>query len=123
MSEVPLAIMAKLCTRCEHGMKCTDPRPQSSAGGGVTCLSYAPERGDPLKPEHVMVLPDREPCEDCACRKGTVPNGTHHSFVDLTACADRLEPFLCHDGGAGRVCAGWLRMAKSKVRDRARIGE
>lgn len=115
-TNIPPIITANLCIGCEHGMNCVDPRIADSAGDGITCLSYAPVRGEAMKAEHVLALPDREPCDDCACRKGSVPNGTPHTIANFIAASDRLEPFLCHEAGASRVCAGWLRAAKSKIR-------
>lgn len=114
--EVPLSIMATLCLRCIHGNNCRSPDIADSAGGGVTCLSYRPVRERAMKPEHIAALPDREPCADCACRKGTIPNGTPHSMADFEAAVQRGEPFLCHGDGGNRVCAGWLRAAKARLR-------
>lgn len=115
VADIPGIVMAQLCTGCEHGMNCVEPLIRDSAGGGITCLSYAPLRGDAMDPAHIMALPDRDPCDDCACRKGTVPNGTPHTIASFVAASDRLEPFLCHGGGANRVCGGWLRAAKAKI--------
>lgn len=115
MLDVPGVISAYLCVGCEHGMSCSDPRIRDSAGGGVTCLTYAPVRGEAMPENHVLALPDREPCADCACRKGSVPNGTPHTMLDFIAATDRLEPFLCHEGGANRVCGGWLKAAKARI--------
>ena len=117
---VPHIIAMTLCQGCEHGMNCVEPIIADSAGDGITCLSYAPVRGEAMKPEHVMALPDREPCADCACRKGTVPNQTPHTIANFIAATNRLEPFLCHEGGANRVCGGWLAAAKAKIRANGR---
>lgn len=115
MLDVPSIIAAQLCIGCEHGMNCFKPIITDAAASGITCLSYAPVRGEAMDPAHILALPDREPCDDCACRKGTVPNGTPHTIANFIAASDRLEPFLCHEGGANRVCGGWLRAAKAKI--------
>lgn len=115
MFDIPGIILARLCVDCEHGMNCVEPLISDSAGDGITCLSFAPVRGEAMRPEHILALPDRDPCSDCACRKGTVPNGTPHTIANFLAATDRLEPFLCHEGGANRVCGGWLRAAKAKI--------
>ena len=114
---IPLQILIGLCTNCDHGNNCVEPLIRNSAGGGLTCLAYSPVKGESLRPDHIMALPDREPCADCACRKGTIPNGTPHSMAEFSAAVDRLEPFFCHDSGANRVCAGWLRAAKARIKN------
>ena len=123
MLDVPPIICATLCIECEHGMNCVDPRIAESAGNGITCLSYAPVRGESMSPEHILALPDREPCADCACRKGTVPNGTPHTIANFIAATNRFEPFLCHEGGANRVCGGWLLAAKAKIKSKEANGD
>lgn len=112
----PPNILVALCPVCQHGNDCPGYEKRDAAAGGITCGRYQP-RSDPkaaLSVAHLMALPDREPCADCACRKGTIPNGTPHSMADFTACVDRREPFLCHADGANRICAGWLRAAKAR---------
>src|SRR5690349_12218011 len=113
-----LAILFNLCPECRHSRSCPGPNVQPSAGGGITCGDYSP-RPDPkakMSDEHILALPDREPCADCACRKGTVPNGTQHSMADFEMCVRERQPFLCHADGHGRVCAGWLRAVKARAR-------
>lgn len=114
----PLSIMLALCPICQHGNRCPGVIVAPAANGGVTCAKFAPKvrKRDAMPAAHILALPDREPCADCACRKGSTPNETHHSRVLFEACVSNLEPFLCHDGGADRVCAGWLRAAKARIR-------
>lgn len=121
MAEGEIIISVTLCQRCKFGNRCPGMVVAEAASGGVTCARYTPtkRKRDAMSKAHVMALPDREPCADCACRKGSVPNGTHHSMVDFLACVENLEPFLCHDGGANRICAGWLRAAKARIAERA----
>ena len=115
-----VGIYIGLCPACVHGrgqpLPCERLTITDSARGGVTCKHYAPKPQPKaaLSAAHIMALPDREPCADCACRKGSLPNETHHSMADFTACVERREPFLCHAEGSGRVCAGWLRAAKAR---------
>lgn len=114
-----IAVYVALCPACIHGGQpwpCDSPAIVESAGGGVTCSRYAPKAQPKaaVPVAHLMALPDREPCTDCACRKGTLPNGTHHSMADFAASVERREPFLCHDDGKDRICAGWLRAAKAR---------
>lgn len=115
----PLTILVALCPNCRHGNRCPGAVVAEAANGGMTCTRYAPVGARPrdvLSPAHIHALPDREPCADCACRKGSQPNGTHHSMADFEACVESGEPFLCHEDGAGRICSGWLRAAKARHR-------
>jgi len=112
-----LDILLNLCPECRHGKSCMGPDVQPSAGGGITCGAYRP-RPNPkavMTDSHIMALPDREPCNDCASRKGTVANGTPHTMAEFTVCVQSREPFLCHGDGRGRVCAGWLRAVKARA--------
>ena len=68
-----------------------------------------------MSDEHILALPDREPCGDCACVKGTVPNGSPHTLATFEMCVREREPFLCHDKGGGRICGGWLRAVKARA--------
>ncbi len=113
-----LDIWLHLCPDCKHERTCPGPNVQPSAGGGITCADFAP-RPDPqssMSDAHILALPDREPCAECACRKGSIPNGSPHTIARFTMCVQNREPFLCHgDGGFGRVCAGWLRAVKARA--------
>lgn len=113
---IPPMVALRLCPECRHERTCDNPQITETAGGGVTCLRYEP-RPDPrakMTKAHILALPDRDPCADCACRAGTQPNGTHHSMADFMMCVDQSQPFLCHADGRGRICAGWLRAAKAR---------
>ena len=110
-----LSILLYLCPECRHNRSCLGPAIIPAAARGISCSDYSP-RPNPktrMSDEHILALPDREPCADCAVRKGTVPNGTPHSMADFQMCVRERQPFLCHSDGHGRVCAGWLRAAKA----------
>lgn len=110
-------IWLHLCPECRHERTCMGPEVEKSAAGGITCGGYSP-RPNPkarMSDAHVLALPDREPCADCACRKGSVPNGTPHSMKDFEMCVREQQPFLCHAEGNGRICAGWLRAVKARA--------
>ena len=112
----PASIAIVLCPDCTHGRNCRKMQIVDTAFGGITCLGFNLRRsGKPLPAPHIMALPDREPCADCACRKGSQPNGTHHSMVAFQAALDNQQPFLCHENGANRICAGWLRAMKARL--------
>ena len=120
-----LLLTFTLCMRCRFGDRCPGMQKAPAAGGGITCLAYEPQRTPKrarMKRERILALPDREPCAGCACRKGSEPNGTHHSLAEFTQCVEDGEPFLCHAEGANRVCAGWLRAAKGPCCRRAGTG-
>lgn len=112
-----LAILLHLCPECRHEKSCPGPNVQPAANGGITCGDYLPRPNAKAKmtDEHILALPDREPCRDCAARKGTTPNGTPHSMADFEMCVRERQPFLCHGEGHGRVCAGWLRAVKARA--------
>jgi hypothetical protein len=112
-----LMILAHLCPACKHGNNCPGPNVQPSSGSGITCGDYDPKPEPRVKmsDEHILALPDREPCRDCAARKGTVPNGSHHSRADFEMCVRERQPFLCHAEGGGRICGGWLRAVKARA--------
>jgi hypothetical protein len=112
---IRIAVIVNLCPECRFGNRCPGMQVAESAGGGVTCLRYTPRKPRGLPPAHILALPDREPCADCACRKGSQPNGTHHSMADFEQCVADGSPFLCHADGANRICAGWLRAAKARA--------
>jgi hypothetical protein len=113
-------ILFNLCPECRHNRACAGPigpKVQPAAKGGHTCIEYSP-RPNPkarVSDEHILQLPDREPCGDCASRKGSTPNGTHHSMADFELCVRERQPFLCHADGHGRICAGWLRVVKARA--------
>jgi hypothetical protein len=112
-----ISIFLNLCPECRHEKACPGPNVQPSAAGGITCGDYSPRPNPKAKisEEHVLALPDREPCGDCAARKGSVPAGTPHALADFQMCVRERQPFLCHHEGHGRVCAGWLRAVKAKA--------
>lgn len=114
----PISIVMALCPECTRGpwVKCAGYEGITTAADGVSCARYKPKpnKRSQMERPHIMALPDREPCADCACRKGSTPNGTHHSMADFQMCVETMQPFLCHEGGAGRVCAGWLRAVKAR---------
>jgi hypothetical protein len=112
-----LMILLHLCPECKHERTCPGPNVLPAAGGGITCGDYTPKPNPQAKmsDEHILALPDREPCRDCAVRKGTVPNGTPHSRADFDMCVRERQPFLCHSEGAGRICGGWLRAVKARA--------
>ena len=110
-------ILLNLCPNCSHQSACPGPNVQAAASGGITCADYRP-MPDPkakMTDAHILALPDREPCRECAARKGSTPNGTHHSMADFEMCVRERQPFLCHGEGHGRVCAGWLRAVKARA--------
>ncbi len=115
--ETPLSVLLNLCPECEHGGTCHGPEIVPAAQGGVSCAGYkpVPDKRARMKQAHVMALPDREPCSDCACRKGSTPSLTPHSMADFAMCIRERQPFLCHADGHGRVCAGWLRAVKARA--------
>ena len=117
LADIPLSILACLCPNCAHGSKCPGVLKISSGGGGISCGAYkpTPSRKSKLSVRQIMSLPDREPCTDCASRKGTVPNETPHTLADFAMCVRENQPFLCHGEGSSRICAGWLRAAKAKI--------
>lgn len=52
----------------------------------------------------------REPCFDCAFRKGAAPNAMPATLMNALKCALEKSPFYCHltyDDGKERLCAGW----------------
>lgn len=110
-------ILLYLCPECRHSRACPGPNVQPSAAGGITCADYSPKPDAKarLSDAHIMALPDREPCRDCAARKGTVPNCTPHSMADFEMCVRERQPFLCHGEGRRRICAGWLRAVKARA--------
>ena len=112
-----LTIILHLCSRCVHQKVCLGPNAQPSANGGITCGDYRPTPDPKAKmtDEHILALPDREPCRDCAVRKGSTPNGTYHSMAEFEMCVRERQPFLCHEEGHGRACAGWLRACKVRA--------
>lgn len=112
-----LSILFALCPDCRHERTCPGPNAQPSAAGGVTCGDFNP-KPDPkaaMTDAHILALPDREPCHDCAATKGTLANGTPHSVARFRQCVRGREPFLCHAEGHCRVCAGWLRAVKARA--------
>jgi hypothetical protein len=116
--DTPVSILFNLCPECRHARACQGPDIQPAPLGGITCASYATKPAavkTRIPDAHVLALPDREPCADCACRKGSVPNRTHHSMADFEASVRDQTPFLCHAEGQGRVCAGWLRAVKARA--------
>ncbi len=112
-----LDIWLNLCQECRHEKTCKAPNVQPSAGGGITCGDYSPKVNQRAKvtDAHILALPDREPCHDCAATKGTVANGTPHTLADFQMCVRERQPFLCHADGKGRICAGWLRAVKARA--------
>ena len=60
------------------------------------------------------VFPDHaEPCQSCAFRAGTLPNGCPETVMDALKCVVTGEPFYCHqgfdvDGKPTKLCAGWV---------------
>jgi hypothetical protein len=109
------SILMALCPACELGNDCPGEKLLPAAAGGVTCGNYVPAPTKKMSPAHILALPDREPCADCAATKGSVPNGTHHSLANFEMCVREGEPFLCHADGKGRICGGWLRAAKKRA--------
>lgn len=111
-------ILLNLCPECRHGNACPGPNVVQSAAGGISCADYSPkpDRKSKISDEHILALPDREPCGDCAARKGSVPNGTPHSMRDFEMCVRERQPFLCHADGKNRICAGWLRAVKARAK-------
>lgn len=124
MTEAPITIHLNLCINdCRHGASCPGYSRGETPGGGVTCLRYEadPARLERAPDRAVMAMPDREPCADCVTRKGTWPNGTHHSTEAFRACVEHGGIFTCvHDGDGQRLCAGWLRARKRKIEARER---
>ncbi len=66
-----------------------------------------------LGPETVReVLP--QPCNSCAFRAGTFPNGCTETVLDALKCVMEGVPFYCHQspsngkGGYTGLCAGYL---------------
>lgn len=59
----------------------------------------------------------REPCFDCAFRKGAAPNGMAATVMDALKCVIEKTPFYCHltyDDGKERLCAGWEALVDGK---------
>lgn len=112
-----ISILLGLCPECKFGNNCPGEKVFPAAAGGVTCGNYVPvpDKRSKLSPEHILALPDREPCADCAATKGSVPNETPHSLADFEMCVREGQPFLCHADGKGRICGGWLRAAKKRA--------
>lgn len=114
MDILPIQIATRLCSDCVRDGKCANPRIRSLPDNGVTCLDYDPaiSEGDAVPMTHIMALPDRKPCDECACRKSSQAGQTPHTQALFKKSVKMRAPFLCHGSGAGRVCAGWLRAAK-----------
>lgn len=57
-------------------------------------------------------------CDDCAFRKGTLPNGCSETLMDAIKCVVELNPFYCHkgldDGKPKHICRGWWLMIATK---------
>jgi hypothetical protein len=115
--DAPLSIMMTLCPQCKHSKACPGPKIVDAADDGVSCSGYnpVPDKRSRLSEAHILALPDREPCSDCACRKGSQPNRTPHTVADFNMCVRERQPFLCHSTGQGRICAGWLRAVKARL--------
>ena len=82
-----------------------------------------------------VLLPDApEPCETCAFRESTFPNGCLGTTAMAFNCALKgaADPFMCHeyvvDGVSQRECAGWVLAKEAAasippgpVRDKMRL--
>lgn len=55
-------------------------------------------------PETVM----RDRCEGCAFRPGTEASTSPWTQAAAHLCVLSGEPFLCHDGGDGHLCKGFV---------------
>lgn len=69
---------------------------------------------DKAEAEDLKSFPDqKQRCESCAFRAGTIPNGCPETLLDAVKCVVERVPFMCHqvrdaDGNCTELCMGWL---------------
>lgn len=61
-------------------------------------------------------FPD-ERCSTCAFRRGTLPNGSPTTQMDVLKCIMEQVPFHCHEAHRkGELCHGWFAATYAEIK-------
>lgn len=89
----------------------TVPTPEGVELGTQMLRLYGPE----IDKLAALGEPDQR-CSTCACRAGTVANGSPTTQMDFLKCVMEHVEFQCHEKGRkGLPCHGWLACVHESV--------